>query len=348
MPLPYPMQQFGRYRLGLAVTYKLLHERFGFDFAERYHHDLPHRIRTTMEIDHALFDAYGKIGLGYERPFPRASVEPFGHRFMPAMYGSPTGYSPDADPWGRARTLSAEEINALEPWTVERFERSEPVRVVLSQIAQLKKHYEPYRVPEKEFNPHYRAMSSLQNLGSVINTAFSIQGEELFLHYAAEPDLVHKLYANIAQLTHLCPRLLPPGRRLAAQGHLRGQLHGGHDIAPAIRGFQRASRPAPHAVCADDRGSVHDSPGLQRQRPVENYRDWKICTPLISAKIPISRSSLACFPARKSTAFCFPHGSGRTRWTKSVRSCSGSWDLASVFRPFLSPCWRSTPSLAGT
>jgi hypothetical protein len=203
------MQQFGRYRLGLAVTYKLLHDRFGFDFGERYHQDLPHRIRTTMEIDRAVFDAYGKIGLGYERPFPRASVEPFGHRFMPAMYGSPTGYSPDADPWGCARTLAAEEIDALEPWTVERFERSEPARVVLSQIAQLKKHYEPYRVPEKEFNPHYRAMSSLQNLGSVINTAFSLQGEDLFVHYAAEPDLVHKLYANIAQLTLLCLDYFP-------------------------------------------------------------------------------------------------------------------------------------------
>jgi hypothetical protein len=128
---------------------------------------------------------------------------------MPAMYGSRTSYRPDAEPWGRACRLSAGEIEALEPWTVERFERSEPVRVVLGQVSQLKKYYEPYRVPEREFNPHYRAMSSLQNLGSVINTALSIQGEELLVHYATERALVHKLYANIAQLTLFCLDCFP-------------------------------------------------------------------------------------------------------------------------------------------
>ena len=110
MPIPYPMQTFGRYKLGLALTYKLVHDRFGFDLSEQYHLDLDHRIRTTMEIDRAVFDTYGKIGLGFDRPFPRASVEPFGHRFVPAMYGCQTGYAPDADPWGKPRTLTAEEV----------------------------------------------------------------------------------------------------------------------------------------------------------------------------------------------------------------------------------------------
>lgn len=209
MPIPYPMQTFGRYRLGLALTYKLIHDRFGFDLGERYHRDLEHRIQTTMDIDRAVFDAYGKIGLGYERPFPRASVEPFGHRFVPAMYGCESGYAPDADPWGKPRVLSPDEIGALKPWTVERFEKSDPVRVVLSQIEQLKRRYEQYRVPEREFNPHYRAMSSLQNLGSVINTAFSVQGQQLFVDYALVPELVHSLYANIAQLMLLCLDYFP-------------------------------------------------------------------------------------------------------------------------------------------
>ncbi len=209
MPLPYPMQTFGRYKLGLALTYKLVHDRFGFDLGERYHLDVDHRIQTTKEIDRAVFDAFGKIGLGFESPFPRASVEPFGHRFMPAMYGCQTGYAPDADPWGKTRTLGQTEIKSLQPWTLERFERSEPVRVVLSQIEQLKRRYEPYRAAEKEFNPHYRAMSSLPNLGSVINTAFSVLGQELFVYYLDEPELVRKLYANIGQLMLLCLEYFP-------------------------------------------------------------------------------------------------------------------------------------------
>lgn len=204
MPIVYPMRTFGRYRLGIGVTYKLLHDRFGFQFGERYHRDLDYRIKTTMEIDGAVFEAYGDLGLGYANPFPRASIEPFGHRFMPAMYGCPVGYAEDAEPWSRPRVLSAEEIDALPPWTVERFEQSEPVQAVLSQYCELKVRYEPYRVPDKEFNPHYRGMSSLQNLGSAINTAFSVQGDRLLMDYVDAPETVGKFYSNITQLMLLC------------------------------------------------------------------------------------------------------------------------------------------------
>jgi hypothetical protein len=206
MPIVYPLRTFGRYRLGLGITYKLLHDRFGFDFGERYHRDLDHRIKTTMEIDRTVFGAYGDLGLGYEEPHPRVSIEPFGHRFMPALYGCPCGYADDADPWSRPRVLSAEEIDGLSPWTPQRFEESEPVRAVLSQLMQLKAHYAPYRIADREFNPHYRGMSSLQNLGSAINTAFSVQGDQLLIDYMNRPDLVRKLYANITQLMLLCLR----------------------------------------------------------------------------------------------------------------------------------------------
>ena len=133
MPIVYPKRTFGRFRLGMGVTYKLLHDRFGFQFGERYHRDLDYRIKTTMEIDRTVFENYGDLGLGYENPFPRASIEPFGHRFMPAMFGCPCGFADDAEPWSRPRVLSAAEIDALPPWTTERFEQSEPVRMVLAQ-----------------------------------------------------------------------------------------------------------------------------------------------------------------------------------------------------------------------
>jgi hypothetical protein len=89
MPISYTMHGPGRFPLSLGFTYKLLHDRFGFEFGQRYHRDLDYRMRTTMEIDRAIYDAYARLGLGYEKPFPRASIEPFGHRFMPAMYGCP-------------------------------------------------------------------------------------------------------------------------------------------------------------------------------------------------------------------------------------------------------------------
>jgi hypothetical protein len=209
MPIVYPMRPFGRQRLGLGITYKLLHDRFGFDLGERYHRDLDYRIKTTMEIDRAVFDVYGGIGLGYENPFPRVSIEPFGHRFVPVLYGCSYGFAADAEPWSRPRVLSKEEIEDLPPWTPERFEKSEPVQAVLAQVRQLKASYGRYRVADTEFNPHYRGMSSLQNLGSVINTAFSVQGDRLLMDYVDEPDAVRKLYANITQLMLLCMERFP-------------------------------------------------------------------------------------------------------------------------------------------
>ena len=216
MPVMYPMQTFGRFRLGLGLTYKLLHDRFGFAFGERYHRDLDYRVATTMEIDRAVFEAYGEIGLGYKEPFPRVSIEPFGHRFLPAMYGCACGYADDAEPWSRPRVLSKEEVEALPPWSPERFEASEPVRLVLSQIEQLKHRYEAYRVPDKEFNPHCRGMSSVQNLGSAINTAFSVQGQQLLMDYLAQPESVRKLYANITAVDAAVPGAFFAGGRLAA------------------------------------------------------------------------------------------------------------------------------------
>ena len=68
------------------------------------------------------------------------------------------------------------------------------------------------------YNPHYQPLSSLQNLGSVINSAVSVFGEEVLLLYEDDPALLRALYRNITDLMLLCldwfPRL--DGRRLAS------------------------------------------------------------------------------------------------------------------------------------
>jgi hypothetical protein len=208
MPVFYPMQRHGRYSLGLGLTYELVHAYYGFDLGERYHLDPDYRIRTSMEIDRAVFETFGAIGLGYKDAFPRVSLEPFGHRFVPAMYGCPCHYAADADPWAEARPLSAEAIESLRPWTRERFEAAEPVRVILSQAAHARQARQSAPQPA-EFNPHCRPMSALQNLGSVINTAFSVQGDGLFIDYLENPGLIRKFYANITELMLLSLRYFP-------------------------------------------------------------------------------------------------------------------------------------------
>lgn len=198
MAITYPSVNLcdcGRFRLGLGFNYGFLHQRWGFDLGERYHQDPEYRIRTTLDIDRAVFEAYGALGLGWAEPAPRPSVEPFGHRFVPALYGCPVAFAPDAEPWARARLYADDEIERLPEWTLERFERAEPVRETVAQARYLLSRYGPF--------------PTLQNLGSVINTAIYLMGDDLFIGYHEKPAVVRKLYGHIARLMNLCLDFFP-------------------------------------------------------------------------------------------------------------------------------------------
>ena len=179
------------------------------------------------------------------------------------------------------------------------------MRVVLGQIEQLKKRYELHRVPSQEFNPHYRAMSSLQNLGSVINTAFSVQGQELFVQYVTEPELVRRLYAHIAQLMLLCLDYFP-----RVDGWPLQDIFIGNCTAAMISPAQYAAFNEPQdrrlMEYAQDRRAVHDAPGLQRQRP-----PGKLRAPRVPAR-PRSRAGYGLrklarlFPKAEVNCILFP------------------------------------------
>lgn len=204
------MQRFGKVGLAFGFSAKVIHDLLGVNFDQSYYFDINHRVVTNLEIDRQIYDLYHEIGIGFKNPFPRLTIEPFGHRFIPAMYGCKCYYSKDGEPWGEVNPLSEEEIYSLKPWTFARLEKSEPVQKVLSQYNFLIQHYS---FPEErlfgEFNPHYRVWSSLQNLGSVINNAFSIQGNEFLMNYLMNSNLVNLLYKNILQLMLLCLEFFP-------------------------------------------------------------------------------------------------------------------------------------------
>jgi uroporphyrinogen-III decarboxylase len=210
MAIIYPPRKIGRFKLWLGFSSDCLHKKFGADLGRRFHKDPVCRVQTVMEIDRAVHAAYGKIGLGYANPFPRATIEPFGHRFIPAMYGCECDFRENGEPWAEAKPLTPEEVDALPAWTLERFERSEPVREVLDQARVIRARYDTNQhAGTTEFNPHYRALSSLQNLGSVINTGISVMGNDLLVQYIDNPGMVRKFYRNVADLMLLCLRYFP-------------------------------------------------------------------------------------------------------------------------------------------
>ncbi len=211
MALFYPIQRVGRFGLGMGLTSALLHERFGLDFGERFYRDILFRVASIMEIDRLVWESFRELGLGYEEPFPRATIEPFGHRFIPVMYGNNCTYASAEEPAVRSRALDPSELESLSAWTPERFEATEAVQEITSQVRTLRMRYGDLAeyAGRMEHNPHYQPFSSLQNLGSVINTAVSVFGENVLLLYADDPSLLRRLYRNITDLMLLCLEWFP-------------------------------------------------------------------------------------------------------------------------------------------
>ena len=166
MSLFYPAQSRGRFSLTLGLTPGLLHDRYGLDFGERFHRDIAWRVARLMEIDRAVWEDFRAIGLGFKEPFPRASIEPFGHRFIPAMFGCRTIYSASEDPACEHRALDTEEIRALPRWTRASFAAAEPVRVVLDQARWARENCDREEAERRlGHNLHSAPLTTLQNLG---------------------------------------------------------------------------------------------------------------------------------------------------------------------------------------
>jgi hypothetical protein len=212
MPIFYPLQRFGRFGLGMGLTARLLHDRFGLDVGERYHHDIIHRVEAVREVDRLVWDAFRGIGLGFEEPFPRATIEPFGHRFVPVLFGCEPEYAHDEEPAVRTMTLDTGSIASRPPWTPERLASLEPVKEIVAQAKAVRARYGDVGAEARRrmgYNPHERPLSSLQNLGSVINTAVSVFGQDVLCLYADDPDALRSFYRGVTDLMLLCLRTFP-------------------------------------------------------------------------------------------------------------------------------------------
>jgi hypothetical protein len=220
VPLFYPTERIGRFGLAMGLTPRLLYERFGLDLGERFHHDVLYRIETLMQVDRLVWESFRELGLGHEKPFPRAAIEPFGHRFVPALYGCAIRYAAGEEPAAVTRALDPDELSRLPAWTPESLLAREEVHEVLAQAETARKRWGEAREQAERrlgYNPHYQPLSSLQNLGSVINTAVSVFGTGALCLYLDDPPLLRRLYRNVTDLMLECLRLFPQAdrRRLA-------------------------------------------------------------------------------------------------------------------------------------
>ncbi len=217
MSVFYPLQTYGRSSVCYGLTPSLLHARYGVDFGERFHRDIAFRVEALMEADRAVARDFRELGIGFAEPFPRATIEPFGHRFVPALYGCEIAYSPSEDPMCRKMSLDPSALESLAPWSRHRLEATVDARIVLEQARWAREHCDREEAERRlGYNPHSLPLSSLQNLGSVVNTAVSVFGEDALLLGIDAPDVLRAFYANVTDLMLVCLDYFPvvDGRRL--------------------------------------------------------------------------------------------------------------------------------------
>jgi uroporphyrinogen-III decarboxylase len=136
------------------------------------------KISQLRSMDEKLRQRFSWYG-AYKPTAPSYAIEPFGHRFVPALFGCDIIYEDSTAPWAEHRILTPEHIDAMPLLTLDEFKQDERVREVARQI-----HYSRKK---------YGWCSAQQNLGSVMNTAIYLRGMELFSDFYERPETIHKL-----------------------------------------------------------------------------------------------------------------------------------------------------------
>jgi uroporphyrinogen-III decarboxylase len=178
--------------LNIGFSYQWWHKNYGLHFDERFYFDIGCKIKTQAYMQDTAckrFDWYAKLAEGVRDNVvssPNIAVEPYGHRFIPAMFGCGVGYADTHTPWALNRILSPGEIEAMTYMTMEEFREDERVKLITRQVKELREKAGWY--------------SAQQNLGSVINTAIYLRDMELFTDFYERPETVHKLYGLITNM----------------------------------------------------------------------------------------------------------------------------------------------------
>ena len=117
---------------------------------------------------------------------PVVRIEPYGDRFIPAMFGSPINYQADQAPWANKIKLDRDYIMSLQPITEAEFAGHPLVKEIIRQRGILMENGSACMVQ--------------QNSGSVMNTAMYLRGEDLFYDFYDDPEMIHKLFDLITNM----------------------------------------------------------------------------------------------------------------------------------------------------
>ena len=174
--------------LNIGFSHEWWHRNYGFVFDESFYMDIANKAKIMRAMDEIMAERfpYYTQNRGLKDSVisnPTIAVEPYGHRFIPALFGCEISYSKMITPWPRHTDLSDEEIMSMPFLTPGEFGDDEKVQVILRQAG--------------EMRALGLACSTQQNTGSVINTAIYLR-KNLFTDFYDKPEIIHRLFALIS------------------------------------------------------------------------------------------------------------------------------------------------------
>ena len=178
--------------LNLGYSNEWLYANHGINFEEKLYREPLRKLAVQSQMDDwmrrkfAKWDFLGHLEETSVLSRPSVDIEPYGHRFIPAMFGVPIRYAKDQSPWASTIRLDDDFILALQPLAREEFANHPLVCEIVRQHALLK--------------AEGHCCSAQQNLGSVMNSAIYMRGMDLFYDFNDHPELVHRLFGLITDL----------------------------------------------------------------------------------------------------------------------------------------------------
>lgn len=185
-----------------GFTPKWYHDAVGVDFGERWHRDPEYRRGALAAMAQEVRRRFPGVPIGQvEDPAQPTDLLTgvYGASFVALLYGIPIEYQHDNWPWSARRHLDGPEVDRLEPPDLD---RSPAFTELLEQVEWIERETGTAR--------------GYVNWQGVLNSAYRIRGEDLFLEMVREPARVHHLLSCVAAT------MIEGARRLYARQRAAG------------------------------------------------------------------------------------------------------------------------------
>jgi len=158
----------------------------GISFDASFYLDAETRIRNDVIMRRVLRQRYGDLDLGEVDPQPRpviGSLHVAGGFVIPALLGAEILFAPDAAPQPKPLGLAPEQIVALDK---PDFRQTWPMKLIIADMDALESKY-GYLVGDL-------------NTDGLLNAAYHLYGQQLFLDFRQAPERARRLLEVIGEL----------------------------------------------------------------------------------------------------------------------------------------------------